>query len=102
MPIEGACAVAHNGDRYHPAHFVCEQSGCKEELHDEYWEIDGTRLCDRHAKAHPMFEDATSQAGFTDEAADEVRDSLRSLSIYDAGHASFGRAQKRMTRYVDL
>jgi hypothetical protein len=49
-----------------------------------------------------MFEDATSQAGLSDEAADEVRDSLGTLSIYDAGHTSFGRAQKRMTRYVDL
>lgn len=102
LPIEGPCAVAHNGDRYHPAHFVCEQSGCKERLHDEYWEIDGTRLCDRHARSHPNFEEIGSGVGLDDEALDEVRDSLGSLSSYDAGRGSFGKAQKRMTRYVDL
>lgn len=49
-----------------------------------------------------MFEEVSSQAGLSDEEDDQVRDSRGSLSSYDPGHASFGRAQKRMTRYVDL
>ena len=106
LPIEGPCAVAHNGDRYHPAHFVCEYSACKERLHDEYWEIDGMRLCDRHARSHPMFEDpgTRSRYPFDEGGEDEgrTRDSLASTFSYDPGNASFGRAQKRMTRYVDL
>ena len=100
MPIEGPCAVAHSGDRYHPAHFVCESPSCKERLDDEYWEIDGTRLCDKHARSHPMFEE--SQAPSESGGRDDSRDSLGSVSSYDPGHASMARARKRMTRYVDL
>ena len=53
-----------------------------------------------------MFEDA-STIGIgggrdDDDRAGDARDSLASNSTYDAAHASFGRAQKRMTRYVDL
>jgi len=51
-----------------------------------------------------MFDDGT-QSGHhidEDEEADKVRDSLATASSYDQGNASFGRAQKRMTRYVDL
>lgn len=52
-----------------------------------------------------MFDDGT-QSGHhideDDEEADKVRDSLASASSYDQGNASFRRAQKRMTRYVDL
>lgn len=102
MPIEGPCAVAHNGDRYHPAHFVCESPSCKERLDDEYWEIDGTRLCDKHARSHPMFEEMKAPSESDRRENGEVRDSLASISSYDAGHASMARAQKRMTRYVDL
>lgn len=92
MPIEGPCAVAHNGDRYHPAHFICESGSCKERLHDDYWEIDGKRYCDRHAQKHPMYR----QDNLSD---DEARDSMTSLS---STGGQTGRAQKRMTRYVDL
>lgn len=53
-----------------------------------------------------MFDDGGTQTGHhigeDDEGADKVRDSLASASSYDPGNASFGRAQKRMTRYVDL
>jgi hypothetical protein len=52
-----------------------------------------------------MFDDGGTRAGHTDEDdedADKVRDSLASTSSYDPVNASFGRAQKRMTRYVDL
>ncbi|KAF9053943.1 hypothetical protein BDZ89DRAFT_1056500 [Hymenopellis radicata] len=48
QPIEGPCAVSHSGARYHPAHLSCEFSGCDEKL-DEYWEVDGRMLCQRHA-----------------------------------------------------
>jgi hypothetical protein len=53
-----------------------------------------------------MFDDSGTQTGHHmdegDEDPDKVRDSLASTSSYDQGNASFGRAQKRMTRYVDL
>lgn len=64
------------------------------------------RLCDRHARLHPMFEDAGTRTGHhteeEEEENDKLRDSLATRSSYDQGNASFGRAQKRMTRYVDL
>lgn len=116
LPIEGQCAVAHNGDRYHREHFICEHTSggvCKEQLDDEYWEIDGLKLCDRHAKIHPLFpdrledDDEDGEGGkgwrgrlYDDNDTDEIRDSLGSLSSYDA--SKYGRAQKRMTRYIDL
>ncbi|KAK0463909.1 uncharacterized protein EV420DRAFT_1114308 [Desarmillaria tabescens] len=49
QPIEGPCAVSHAGDRYHPEHLLCEHSGCHEKL-EEYWEVDGRMLCERHAR----------------------------------------------------
>ncbi|KAL5533056.1 hypothetical protein ACEPAF_4832 [Sanghuangporus sanghuang] len=48
QPIEGPCAVAHTGERYHPEHLVCQFRRCTERL-EEYWEIDGLMLCERHA-----------------------------------------------------
>ena len=67
QPIEGPCAVAHTGERYHPEHLVCQfrytasmgsigslsgapggKRRCTERL-EEYWEIDGLMLCERHA-----------------------------------------------------
>jgi hypothetical protein len=114
--VEGQCAVAHNGDRYHIEHFVCEHTSggaCKERLNDEYWEIDGLKLCDRHAKMHPSYPDRSVDddddrdwrhgiGSDYDDNDNEIRDSVGSLSNFDAGNASFGRAQKRMTRYIDL
>ncbi|KAJ7172336.1 hypothetical protein C8R46DRAFT_1085593 [Mycena filopes] len=81
QPIEGPCAVSHAGDRYHPEHMLCEfpgYGGCKEKL-DEYWEIDGRMLCERHSRM-------TSE--------DEDKD--------DAAWAKNARAMKRTTRYIDL
>jgi LIM domain len=51
QPIEGPCAVSHVGDRYHPQHLTCEYPGnpkCMEKL-EEYYEVDGRMLCERHA-----------------------------------------------------
>ncbi|KAJ6496999.1 hypothetical protein C8R47DRAFT_972491 [Mycena vitilis] len=83
QPIEGPCAVSHAGDRYHPEHMLCEfpgSGGCKERL-DEYWEIDGRMLCERHSRATRM--------------ADEETDD-------DEGWAKSTRAMKRVTRFIDL
>ena len=120
MPIEGPCAVAHNGDRYHPAHFLCESrngQGCKARLDGEYWELDGQRLCDRHARDHPAWrEDIDSSEYDNDEEdyRDERHDSVASLGPYESisggndRHRSDrvtsreGRAQKRVTRLIDL
>ncbi|TFK42313.1 hypothetical protein BDQ12DRAFT_269471 [Crucibulum laeve] len=77
QPIEGPCAVSHTGDRYHPEHMTCEYPGypeCRERL-NEYWEVDGRMLCERHAHA---------TAGEEDDWAPSAK------------------AQKRITRFIDL
>ncbi|KAJ7741553.1 hypothetical protein DFH07DRAFT_750989 [Mycena maculata] len=82
QPIEGPCAVSHAGDRYHPEHMLCEYhgaGGCKEKL-AEYWEVDGRMLCERHA--------GSARRDGEDDDDDEWRPSAR--------------AQKRVTRYIDL
>ncbi|KAF8508376.1 hypothetical protein JB92DRAFT_2640971, partial [Gautieria morchelliformis] len=48
-PIEGACAITFLGDRYHPGCLRCGYKGCDEPLED-YWEVDGMMLCERHAQ----------------------------------------------------
>ncbi|KAJ1309590.1 hypothetical protein OPQ81_006363 [Rhizoctonia solani] len=51
-PIEGPCAVSHSGFRYHPEHFTCQyedSEGRCETLLKEYWEVNGERMCERHA-----------------------------------------------------
>lgn len=82
QPIEGPCAVSHTGDRYHPEHMTCEFSGnpkCQERL-EEYWEVDGRMLCERHAHA--------SRMGDEDEDEEQWVQSSRAL--------------KRVTRFIDL
>ncbi|KAJ7219414.1 hypothetical protein GGX14DRAFT_356013 [Mycena pura] len=82
QPIEGPCAVSHAGDRYHPEHMLCEYpgyGGCKERL-EEYWEVDGRMLCERHSRASRLEEEEAN----------------------DGGRAPTTRAMKRTTRYIDL
>ncbi|KAJ7097798.1 hypothetical protein B0H15DRAFT_773282 [Mycena belliarum] len=84
QPIEGPCAVSHAGDRYHPEHMLCEfpgYGGCKEKL-EEYWEIDGRMLCERHSRASRLADDDDSGS-------------------YD-DRARSTRAMKRVTRFIDL
>jgi hypothetical protein len=84
QPIEGPCAVSHAGDRYHPQHLLCEYPGqpkCMEKL-EEYYEVDGRMLCERHANA----------AGRQDEDEDD-EDDERWRSI---------KATKRRTRFMNL
>ncbi|KZT26549.1 hypothetical protein NEOLEDRAFT_1177545 [Neolentinus lepideus HHB14362 ss-1] len=78
QPIEGPCAVSHAGDRYHPEHLLCEYPrGCTEKL-DEYYEVDGRMLCERHAFMRHNEDD-------------EEDDGDREL-----------KAMKRTTRFIDL
>ncbi|KAI0093519.1 hypothetical protein BDY19DRAFT_881550 [Irpex rosettiformis] len=81
QPIEGPCAVAHNGDRYHPEHLTCEHPRCSEKLVD-YWEVDGRMFCDKHAQG-----------------VDEDEDDNYPLSNQ---RDSMLRATKRRTRFIDL
>lgn len=111
--------MAHNGDRYHPAHFLCESSsgqGCKVRLDDEYWELDGQRLCDRHARDHPAWREDIDESEYDNDEDyhSELRDSLATLGAYESitsgndrrrsGRVTSreGRAQKRVTRLIDL
>ncbi|KAG5645586.1 hypothetical protein DXG03_005724 [Asterophora parasitica] len=83
QPIEGPCAVSHTGDRYHPEHMTCEypgSPGCKQRL-EEYWEVDGRMLCERHAHA--------SKVGSDDEEGEEK-------------WVQSSKALKRVTRFIDL
>ncbi|KAF8077700.1 hypothetical protein FPV67DRAFT_1462739 [Lyophyllum atratum] len=83
QPIEGPCAVSHTGDRYHPEHMTCEHPGsppCKVKL-EEYWEVDGRMLCERHAHA--------SKVGSDDEEGEEE-------------WVQSSRALRRVTRFIDL
>lgn len=80
QPIEGPCAVSHTGDRYHPEHMTCEHPGptpCLVKL-EEYWEVDGRMLCERHAKA-------------SDDDDANLEEWVQS-----------SKAMKRVTRFIDL
>ncbi|CAE6421075.1 unnamed protein product [Rhizoctonia solani] len=64
QPIEGPCAMSHSDARYHPEHFTCEyedSEGTCEALLKEYWEINGKRMCERHAVRTESEEDGTGQ-----------------------------------------
>ena len=78
QPIEGPCAVSHTGDRFHPEHLLCEYPGCKTTL-EEYWEADGKMMCERHANI---------VEGYGSED--------------DEGRWAESKAQKRVTRFIDL
>lgn len=76
--------MSHTGDRYHPAHMTCEYPGnspCKEIL-EEYWEVDGRMLCERHAHA--------IKVGSDDEGEGEQE------------WVQSSKALKRVTRFIDL
>ena len=91
QPIEGPCAVAHSGDRYHPEHFLCEHPRCAEKLVD-YWEVDGRMFCERHAQSIERGEDEDVDGGgeyLVPHLAEIKRDSL-------------GRVTKRRTQFIDL
>jgi hypothetical protein len=78
QPIEGPCAVSHTGDRYHPEHLLCEFPGCKATL-EEYWEAAGKMMCERHANIVESY-------GSED----------------DLGRWAESKAQRRVTRFIDL
>ncbi|OCH93431.1 hypothetical protein OBBRIDRAFT_817827 [Obba rivulosa] len=84
QPIEGPCAISHDGNRYHPEHMLCEYRGCTERL-VEYYELDGRMLCERHAQK-------AMDAGSDGELNDDD----------DEATARDHRAQKRVTRFIDL
>ncbi|KAF9477544.1 hypothetical protein BDN70DRAFT_994858 [Pholiota conissans] len=86
QPIEGPCAVSHTGDRYHPEHMTCEYPGypkCGVRL-DEYWEVEGRMLCERHASGRG----GDGEGGSGEEGDEEWVQS--------------SRAKKRVTRFIDL
>ncbi|KAG8217576.1 hypothetical protein J3R82DRAFT_5727 [Butyriboletus roseoflavus] len=85
QPIEGPCAVTHSGKRYHPEHLLCEfEDGCKERL-EEYWEVEGQMLCERHATFITRGHDLTS-----------------GTQVRRARGTDEGKMMKRMTRFIDL
>jgi len=97
-PIEGECAVAHGGERFHPDCFVCEKSGCGTRLEEGYWEIDGERVCEKHAG---QLSPSPSRSEFAREEVDGVGE-LGGLERRRTGRGGTSRAQKRTTRYIEL
>lgn len=99
QPIEGSCAVAHTGERYHPEHLLCQyeypsrggnggsRTGCRERL-AEYWEVDGLMLCEKHAMTPPM--------------EDEDDDDSLEGSSHNHGSDAEARALRRKTQFIDL
>lgn len=90
---------------------------CKAKLDGEYWELDGLRLCDNHAREHPSWREDIDQSTYDDEEDDylvEMRDSLAGLGAFentgggidrrrsDRVTSREGRAQKRFTKLIDL
>ena len=94
-PIEGPCAITYVGDRYHPDCLRCAHSRCEERLED-YWEIDGVMLCERHAQRH--------ERGVDDEEEDDVGELQHISSLRKPARlgSSETRAQKRTTRLINL
>ncbi|PPQ91414.1 LOW QUALITY PROTEIN: hypothetical protein CVT25_014302 [Psilocybe cyanescens] len=99
QPIEGPCAVSHTGDRYHPEHMTCEHPGrepCRVRL-DEYWEVDGRMLCERHAAAAGR-SGGMSGSGSEGEGEGAGREGERE----EWERRRDLRAMKRVTRFIDL
>ena len=83
--------MTHSGKRYHPEHLICEfEDGCKEKL-EEYWEVDGQMLCERHA----------TFIGGRDSNWTRGDDPVGDTQTRTPG-ADEGRMMKRMTRFIDL
>ncbi|KAG8961392.1 hypothetical protein FRC00_012412 [Tulasnella sp. 408] len=100
QPVEGGCAIADDGKRYHPEHFVCEWQGggeelpptrrqkCNQELED-YWEFGPRKYCsERHAAW------AQEKA-----AADKARALREGREVTDTTDPN-SRATKRHTLFV--
>ena len=92
QPIEGACAVAHSGAKYHPDHLLCEYPRCATRL-DEYYEADGKMFCERHASI-------ADQAAL-DEDGDRDGDVNSDVPGPDTPKMTT-RAMKRTTRFIDI
>lgn len=111
QPIEGACAVAHTGERYHPEHLVCEhrfstpdlegRTRCTERL-EEYWEVDGLMLCERHANLKIEMDIMAPDDDEDDVLADLVAARLGADGNRDSLHDPDSRAHRRKTRFIDL
>ena len=90
QPIEGACAVAHSGAKYHPDHFICGYPRCVSRL-DEYYEADGKMFCERHASI-------AEQA-----ALHEHDDSFEDGDVLGSETPRMtAKAMKRRTRFIDI
>ncbi|KAL5529143.1 hypothetical protein ACEPAG_5117 [Sanghuangporus baumii] len=109
QPIEGPCAVAHTGERYHPEHLVCQFRRCTERL-EEYWEIDGLMLCERHANMKMEMdimapdEDSSEKNDVLADLVSGLRDGTEMLRApqHDRDSDIDIRAHRRKTQFIDL
>jgi hypothetical protein len=92
QPIEGPCAVAHSGTKYHPDHFVCGFPRCTTRL-DEYYEADGKVFCERHASV-------AEQAALHED--NDLGDDEDGIVLRQETPKMTTVAMKRTTRYIDI
>jgi len=90
QPIEGPCAVAHSGAKYHPEHFICGYPRCTSRL-DEYYEADGKMFCERHASIAEQAALHEDGDGFED--GDVLGSETPRMTA---------KAMKRRTRFIDI
>lgn len=123
QPIEGPCAVAHTGERYHPEHLICEfrysesigsigslsgaeggKRRCTERL-EEYWEVDGLMLCERHANLRMEMDIMAPDEDMDDIGkAGLFKDLMSGLRMADRDRDSDPdvRAMRRRTQFIEL
>ncbi|KAF9645127.1 hypothetical protein BDM02DRAFT_696567 [Thelephora ganbajun] len=90
QPIEGPCAVAHSGAKYHPEHLLCEFPRCTARL-DEYYEADGKMFCERHASI-------AEQAALHEHSGDDEDSDVLGLETPKVTTTTM----KRTTRFIDI
>ncbi|KIJ35746.1 hypothetical protein M422DRAFT_180355 [Sphaerobolus stellatus SS14] len=121
-PIEGPCAIAWNGEKYHPGCMSCQWNGeygdehCTVVLGEEYWEVDGTMLCDRHGARYEMQLSGSGSSNGGSEYGGKGRRSGETRRSHESERRSGGskgsqermrdekgaKARKRVTRLINL
>ena len=91
QPIEGPCAVAHSGAKYHPEHILCEYPRCTTRL-DEYYDADGKMFCEKHASI-------ADQAALHEHGN---RDDDEDSGVLGPETPKTAAAMKRRTRFIDI
>jgi len=94
-PIEGSCAIAYGGEKYHPSCLRCGQAGCDARLGSEYWEVEGRMLCEKHGA---RYAEASSGSDYEYEERERERERRRNEVSLSGG----AKVRRRATRLINL